>query len=226
MRRVLVGTPSYDGKVDVRFADSLMGSTRLCWQAGIDLRAIYLSYDASLPNARNSLVALALKNGFSDLIFIDADQDWEPAWVPKLLAYPVDCVGAAVRKKTDEREMYNVRVSGGVAAMKQDRNTGLWTAPDMSVGTGFLRVTCTALRKLWDAAEKYTDADGRVPMAWIFEMRPEGGRLVSEDTFLCDKLRAIGIAVWVDPDMNPGHTGMKHFEGNFRGYIQGLMNQK
>ena len=99
MRRVLIGTPSHDGRIDVHYAHSLMQTARLCWQQEIDLHEIYLAYDAIIQNARNDLVALAIEHKFDDLIFIDSDQEWEPSWPIRLLARPPPSHGGQTGSK-------------------------------------------------------------------------------------------------------------------------------
>ena len=220
MRRVLIGTPAYDFRVDVRYAHSLLMTLRLCIDRGVDLRWLFQPGDAIIQNARNELVRDALAFGFDDLIFIDSDQDWEPEWVLRLLSHPVDCVGAAVRKKTDEREMYNVKAKGGVASLVRDQGTGLITAPDMALGTGFIRFSRKALQALWDDAPKYKFSSNQpTQTAWIFDIRPVNGELVSEDTYVSDKLRALGIQTWLDPTMNGGHIGLKRYAGDFTAWL-------
>jgi hypothetical protein len=218
-RRVLIGTPTHDWKVDVYYANSLTGTLRLCMQNDIDLREIYLAGDAIVQNARNDLVKIALENGFDDLIFIDADQSWEPEYVIRLLSHPVDCVGAAVRKKTDQEELYNVRARGGIHTLTTDTATGLMTAPDMALGTGFLRLSRHAMQVLWDNSEKYIGFKGKSPSSWIFDIRPINGELVGEDTMVSDKLRQHGIDTYLDPTMTCGHFGTKNYTGNFKAWL-------
>lgn len=218
-RRVLIGTPAHAGTVDVYFTNSLTGTLRLCMQRGIDMREIFLAYDALVQNARNDLVKIALDHDFSDLIFIDGDQEWDPQWVLRLLEYPVDCVGGAVRKKTDQEELYNVRARGGPDSIVTDPATGLMTAPDMALGTGFLRLSRRALQVLWDNSEKYRGFINKPESAWIFDVRPVNGELVGEDTCMSDKLRAHGIQTWLAPGMTCSHIGPKRFVGDFDAWL-------
>ena len=220
-RRVLIGTPAHDGRVDVHYALSLTRTARMAVERGIELRELFLAYDAIIQNARNDLVKLALENQFDDLIFIDGDQDWEPEWVFKLLEYPVDCVGAAVRKKTDQEERYNVKAAMGALSILADKSTGLMSSHDMALGTGFLRLSRRALQVLWDNSEKYTAFQGRSQGAWIFDIRPVNGELVGEDTHVSDKLRQHGIQTWLAPGMTCGHIGSKRFVGDFEKWLEG-----
>jgi hypothetical protein len=225
MRKVLIGTPAHSGQVDAWYANALFYTERLCTSLGIDLRPIIITGDSNLCNARNDLVAIAIREGFDDLIFIDADQDWKPEFIPRLLSHPVDCVGAAIRKKLDAEELYNVRAPDGPLSFVHNREAGLWTAPGMTLGTGLLRVSRDALQALWDDAEPY-QVKGKAPSRWIFDFRPIQGELVGEDVLLCMKLQAMGVDVWLDPTMTVGHVGTKKWTGDFANWLGRAQEQE
>jgi len=192
---------------------------KLCMQHDIDLRWLFPPGDAMVQNACNSLVAAAREKDFDDLIIIGPDQDWEPEWIVKLLSYPVDCVGGPVRKKTDARELYNVKTWGGVHGFYRHPTHDIITAADLAIGTGFMRLSRKALNILWDAAEKYTILGTGTPSAWIFDIRPVDGLLVGEDIHICNTLRLHDVDVWLDPTMNCGHVGQKRFVGDFAAWL-------
>lgn len=223
-RRVLLGTPAYTWSVDVRYAHAFGLTIKLCMEKGIDLRWVFPPGDALVQSACNDLIAHARYGNFDDLIIIGSDQDWEPAWIVKLLSYPVDCVGGPVRKKTDDREVYNVRAPAGVRSFRRHPDYDIVTAPDMTVGTGFMRLSRKALDALWDAAEKYTIMGRDRPSAWIFDVRPVNGHLVSEDNHMCFTLRRLGFEIWLDPLMCGGHIGPKRFAGDFAGWLARQMD--
>lgn len=222
-RRLLIGTPMHDGRCDAYYTHALIATARLCMQAGIDMRELFITGDSIIQNARNDLVKAALEKDFDDLIFIDSDQTWQPEWVLKLLAYPVDCVGAAVRKKTDAQELYNVKTSGGPHSFITHL-TGLLTSSDMALGCGFIKFSRRALQLLWDTSEPY-HVWGAEESRWIFDIRPVHGELVGEDTMVSDKLRALGIQTYLDPSMTCGHIGAKKWEGDFAVWLDRLKKE-
>jgi len=85
-------------------------------------------------------VAMALEAKVDDLIFMDSDQEWDPAWIFQLLNHPVDVVGGVVPKKSDIA-LFNVKKLPG--EMKVEEN-GLMEVE--AVGTGFLRISQRALQ--------------------------------------------------------------------------------
>ena len=218
-RRVLLGTPAYTWSVDVRYAHSLGMTIKLCMEKGIDLRWIFPPGDALVQNACNDLVAYARDRDFDDLVIIGSDQDWEAEWIVRLLSYPVDVVAGPVRKKTDERELYNVRIPGGPHSLGRHPDYDIVTAPDMAIGTGFMRLSRKALDLLWDNSEKYTIVGRDRQSAWIFDVRPMNGHLVGEDIHICNKLRSLGMEIWLDPMINGGHSGQKRWQGDFANWL-------
>ena len=226
MRRVLIGTPALTGEVTAWYADSLYHSGLLCQSQGIHLAPIFIALESNLPNARNDLLAIAIRQGFDDLIFIDADQEWKPEYIPRLLSHPVDCVGAAIRKKTDTAELYNVRAPDGPLSFVVHPETDLWTAEGMCLGTGFLRLSRAAMQMLWDNAEPYSNGKAKEPSRWVFDFRPINGELVGEDTLLCMKLQEFGIDTWLDPTMVVGHVGTKKWTGDFANWLGRMQDQE
>jgi hypothetical protein len=214
VRRVLIGTPAHDWSTFVHYTWCYGETIRLLTGSGIDVRGLFPPGEALIQKARNELVRDALEHDFDDLIFIDADQEWKPAWVPQLLSHPVDCVGGAVIKKTDAKELYNVR--SPVLPIPVDPATGL-LMPE-GLGTGFLRLSKRAMHELSNRSEMYQDDTGKVAR-WIFDVRPVNGRLKSEDILLGDKLRDAGINVYLDPSITCAHVGYKKYTGDFAAWL-------
>ena len=211
-RSVLVGTPSYDGRIDVCYAHSLRMTERQASMRGIDITPVYLSYDALVQRARNDLVQIALEGGFDDLFFIDSDMEWDADWALAILGHDVDVVGATYRKKTDAQELYTAAATLPIPA---EIKTGLWLVDGL--GTGFLKLSRKALQALWDSSEEYRN-EGK-SCRWIFDVCPVNGELVGEDMIVCRKLRELGFNIHLDPTFTPIHIGLKKYFGNFASYV-------
>lgn len=218
-RRVLIGTPAHDWKADVRWIDSFGNTIKLCVEYGIDLRWLFPPGQSLLQHARNELVRDALKHGFDDLIFVDADQDWEAEEFVRLLSYDVDCVGIPIRKK-DEEERYNVYFPKGIFSFVKHPVHDILSGPDLALGTGLIRFSRKALMALTDGAELYRFAPGAEETPWVFDVRPKNGFLVGEDSHVSFTLQKHGMNVWIDPCMSCGHIGQKRYEGTFAEWLQ------
>ena len=213
MRRVLIGTPSYDGRIDVWFANSLIQTVKIAEKKGIFVHAIYTSYDSLIQRARNSLVRLALTGGYDDLFFIDSDCEWDPQWFFRLLDRPEPIIGGALVKKS-EKEGYTVKLLDKQLKWNQDK-----TLIEVDgVGTGFMKISRFALEKLWEISDKYMSEGEEHRM--ICDIKVENGDLISEDYILGNKWKSLGYKIWLDPTITLNHIGTKKFKGNFNKFIE------
>lgn len=212
MRKVLIGTPSYDGRIDVWFANSLLGTVKIAIEKNIHVHAIYTSYDSLIQRARNSLFRLALQGGYDDLFFIDSDCEWEPEWFFRLLERPEPIVGGALIKKS-EKEGYTVKLVDKNLKWSEDNKL----IQVDGVGTGFMKISRFALEKLWEISDPYMSEGEEHRM--ICDIKVENGDLISEDYVLGNKWQSLGYKVWLDPTITLNHIGTKKFKGNFKNFI-------
>jgi len=213
MRKVLIGTPSYDGRIDVWFANSLVGTVKIAEKQDIFVHAIYTSYDSLIQRARNSLFRLALQGGYDDLFFIDSDCEWEPEWFFRLLNRPEPIVGAGLIKKS-EKEGYTVKLVDKNLKWSEDNKV----IQVDGVGTGFMRLTRFAIESLWDISEPYTSEGEEHRM--ICDIKVENGDLISEDYIIANKWKSLGYKVWLDPTITINHIGIKKYKGDFNQFIK------
>ena len=212
MRRVLIGTPAHDGRVDVWYCNSLVNTIKMAQQQGVQIDPVYMSYDSLVQRARNDLVRLALEQRYDDLIFIDSDQEWDPTWIFQLLNHKEPVVGGTVVKKSDQT-LFNVKI---LKSPLQIEANGLIEVE--SVGTGFLKISREALEAVWNISEEYINEGRKCRM--VFDVKLINGELVSEDNVFCAKWRGLGRQVWIDPTMTCGHVGVKKYTGNFLEFVK------
>jgi glycosyltransferase involved in cell wall biosynthesis len=216
MKKVFIGTPCYDGKIDVWFANSLIQTERIAAKRNIELIPIYMSYDSLVQRARNDCVALAMQLGCDDIVFIDADIEWEPQWFFDLLDYPVDVVGGTYRKKSDDSETYVVKQTNNNLSKNE-----LGLIEVEGLGCGFVKFSKRAMQCLWDNSAPYIEEEkASQPKRMIFDVRVENGVLHSEDIVAFNTLRKHGYSVYLDPRMTCNHMGAKKFKGNFERWAE------
>ena len=78
MRKVLIATPSYDGRLDVWYTNGLINAVRLAQAGDIYLHPVFVSYDSLLQRARSDCIRLAIEGEYESMIFIDSDMDFNP----------------------------------------------------------------------------------------------------------------------------------------------------
>ncbi len=210
---VFLATPAYDGKVVPQFGESLKASLRVLRDAEIPAHWECLSGCCYLPIARNKLVKKFLESGMSDMVFIDADIEWSPDDLLRLLSHPVDMVAGPYRHKTWEEtypiwyrtDKYHRPVVGGLSGLIE-----CWSVP-----TGFLRMT----RRVFELIDNHYGEDLEVD-----EFNPESELIGSyrnyfdtvkrnrqwfgEDVNFCWRWAIeMKMPLWVDPEIILSHWG-------------------
>jgi hypothetical protein len=213
LRRVLVGTPALDGRVDAWYADSLFDSIKLGLYQGINIIPSILHNESILPMSRNELIRSAVIHEVESLVFIDSDEQWVPQALLDLINSPYDVHGLPVPNKSDEVEGYNVRLLDAAGAERDGEGN---ICVD-GVGTGFLKLSQRALQALWNTHPDVLFR-GKTLKA-VCEYGMVGNEFVSEDYNLCNKLRAAGFDIWVSTQYTVSHRGTKTWHGDFGGYL-------
>lgn len=211
MKNILIATPSYDGRIDVWYANSLLNTARIGLANEINFAPVYMSYDALVQRARNDLLAIAVQNEFDGILWIDSDMEWDPMWALELVNSGKDVIGGTAPRKSIE-ESYVVKCKPEDLVKDEE---GLISVE--SLGTGFLYMSKAACQYLWDNSEPYVHngADKR----WAFEVKIQDNDIISEDVLVCQKLKAGGFNIYLNPKMTCAHIGTLKFTGNFEEWM-------
>jgi len=209
MRQVLVAAPSYDGKVNVWHATALNETSKIGLMRGINVSAVYMSYDALVQRARNDIFKLAVDAQIDDLVFIDCDVDWQPADFFKLLEHDVQIVAAPIIKKSDAQHTYSVKLTSDYKI----QDNGLVEVD--GAATGMMRIRADAIKQIWDVSEEYQERHKEEPSRMVFDVKLIDGELVSEDIVFCRKWTDLGGKIYIDPSINCGHSGEKRWVSDF-----------
>ena len=216
LRRVLIGIPALDGKIDAGCADSLFDSIKLALYHGINLIPSILHNESILPAARNCLLRSAYENGV-DIVFIDADERWVPEALLAVVQSPYDVVGLPYVKKTDEPHQYNLKVTD-LSALVPD-SEGYCKV--QAIGTGFLKISHNALSALWDSHPDVTFRGKTLKAICEYGVTADGD-FIGEDITLCNKLRALGYDIMLNTNYTVSHLGTKQWDGDFREFLKTL----
>ena len=220
MRKVLILTPSLDGRVEAHYAHALAETIRMGMAIGVHVQSLFVANEALVQAARNDLVSMAVASDCTDVVWIDSDQVWNPEWFFELVAYPQDVVGGTTRHKTDEHETYICKADADNLNLNED---GLLKAE--GIGFAFCKLSRKALDALYASGKPYMHHG--TERRWVFDVRPGvDGRLISEDVSMCNTLTAAGFDIWCDPNMTLAHIGTKIYQGNFADWIERFKKAK
>jgi len=99
--KLFVATPMYGGMAHGMYLKSCLDLQALCSQYGIEVRFSFIFNESLITRARNYLVDEFLRaEGFTHLLFIDADIHYDPRDVIALLALDKDVIGGPYPKKS------------------------------------------------------------------------------------------------------------------------------
>lgn len=222
---ILILTPTYDGKVFVRYMDSWDATRVYMAQRGIPCARATRNCDSLVPRARIALLSKFIASQFSHALFIDGDIDWSPESVHLLLQSGKDVV-CGVYPKKDYPISFPCNFEPGTQDnLPFDSESGCFRLKDAP--TGFLMISRAAVERMiaaypdrrcmigeggWDTPENQHAYD-------FFPCPIVNGMYQSEDFGFCELWRSIGGEVWVQPDITLGHSGLHRFVGCLADFI-------
>lgn len=223
---VLLAAPSYDGRFDVRFLDSLTATIELCNKNNIKVLPYYLCYDSLIQRARNDYFKIAYQSGVDVLFFIDSDIGWNAEDFVKLVNSDKDMIGGTYRKKTDEEELYAFKALGNDADSFNivPNEDGLLEVNGL--GCGFLKISKKCVKMLYEN-EKQFYSQGEEPDIQKIVVKNicdcivnENNHFVSEDIVLGFKWQKLGGKVYLDTNVSLVHSGNKAYTGSVKQWLR------
>jgi hypothetical protein len=217
-RKVSIATPLGDGKFVYQYVVALLPSFRLLRDLGAEPELKVMAFASLITQARNEMVADFWRSDATDMVFIDADIGWNPPDLVRLLLHPVPVVAGVYPRKSDKLDFTVAFGDGG--RVTRDGKTGLIAAD--RVGAGFLRMSRAAIGQLREAnpdlmyTYKPHGSREQLEACALFDTALTDGRYVGEDFAFCDRWRAIGGTVWVDPEISLQHIGSRTFDASLK----------
>lgn len=242
--KLFVATPMYGGQCFGSYTKSLLDLSRTCQAYGIAAQFSFIFNESLITRARNYLVDEFLRSGFTHLMFIDSDIDFNPNDVLALLAMNKPIIGGPYPKKCIAWENIYDAVRFGMVP-----NNERWKLADyagdfvfnavpgtneiklnepvevLEIGTGFMLVERSVFEKFAETYPQYWyvpdhnrsaafDGSRKIYQYFQAEIENERGRYLSEDYWFCQKARQAGINVWFAPWMQIKHHGTYIYGGS------------
>lgn len=212
-RRLFIGIPCYDGKLNVKTAFSIAQLMPMAMQLGIKVYLSDLSHCSLITMARNALVSEFLKTDATELLFIDADVVVKPDDILRLMAQSGDkdiTAGAYPRRLKEKKffaDLYwtedgDVEMQGSMLRVER-------------VGTGFMLIQRHVLEKMIAAHPEWKYEDKKGDSYAVFDFQLKDNYYMGEDYLFCDRARELGFKVYIDAEISLPHVGSMEFTSNF-----------
>lgn len=218
--RLLIATHTH-GYVTPAYAQSLAMATAYLAANGVPHVPV-LFEDSLVDRGRDRAAAACLEGDWTHLLFIDADIDFKPTDIVRLLAADKDVAVGAYRKKNERNEFAISFLPEATEQLEQCPDTGL--VKIARAGTGFMLIKRAVFERLRDAMPElhYVDHSPRTgprEMVAYFEHVVRDGLRWSEDYTFCERWRALGGDIWMDAEIKLGHWGPFVWRGSIMDHI-------
>lgn len=213
---LFIGTPCYGAQVSCNFTRSLIATIELLKSQHINVIVHFLP-NQIVTRARNLLADYFLKSHCSHLLFIDADIEWKPEDVLKLIRHDKELgVGLYANKayvgiKKDPNLFKNIQYSSTFF------DNGHTMSPNNLLeikhgATGFMLIK----RCVFDTVREKTDEFlySNVKMNDYFPCKVVDNDYLTEDYAFCQMWRETGGKVWADMSICLNHEGWHSYPGN------------
>ena len=213
MAKIHFLTPCYGGNISEVTFSSYLGFTIMAMQNNINFQIDTLSNESNVNRARNSCAAKFLNSDCTHLMFVDADIQFDPKDIVKLINHNKDIVGGIYPQKTLPPKMVVNTITNGK------------TEGDLievgTLGTGFMLVKRLVFEKMIEnGATPYVDDIGLSPeenanQYDFFQCTIDSnGRYLTEDWSFCRRWRQLGGSIWADKTIGLTHVGYFRFPPN------------
>jgi hypothetical protein len=231
---IFVATPAYGGQIYAGYFTSILKLERLCKERGIAIEYEVCYNESLIPRARNTLVHTFLQSTkFTHLLFLDADIEFDPEDVLRMLAVDQPVVGGMYPKKKVDWARIAKYVNENKGAVKEftpellklvgkEPVTILLKEGDLDInkdlvevrylGTGIMLVQRGVFEEMMQ--KHPTDVYDCMGTHYFrfFDTELKYGVYLSEDYWFCDRWREMGGQIFLVPNFRCRHWGVYAYE--------------
>lgn len=209
---IMIGVPCYGGMMSAATYHGLRDTENECRDLGIPFHVITITNESLVQRARNRIAAYFLRSSCDRLVFVDADIGFVGAQVLRLVKHDVPLIGATYRKKSVHEVEFAVNFAPHDGIVQRNAETGAVEA--RHIPTGFMcvkREVFETIRTAMPHLRYMVRDDGEQRDEWAFFdcwIDPASNTYLSEDYAFCERWRALGGTVWLDPAIILEHHGI------------------
>lgn len=217
---IFFATPCFGGQVTDQFFISMFRVTQELAKMQINFRVTTLRNESLITRARNILTAMFLESTCTHLFFVDADIEFDPESLIRMLAMNKEIIaGAYPKKKLPVEYAINLKFIEGTKKVRVDNGA----IEVLDASTGFMLIKREVIEKM---IQKYPELfyvnDSALDPKFnkycysLFDTMhdPVDNRYLSEDYTFCRRWQKIGGEIWIDPNTKLNHVGSYVFPGD------------
>lgn len=213
--KIFIGTPCFGAQVSCNFTSSLIKTIDLLRKNGIESEIHFLP-NQIVTRARNILAYEFLSGNFSHLLFIDADIEWNPNDVLKLINHKKELVVGLYANKSymivDSHNQFK-KIQYSSTFFNENNTMGSDKVMEIEHGaTGFMLIKRSVFEKIIDQAPEFK-YNGHL-MNDFFPCKVIDGHYLTEDYAFCQMWREKGGKIWADLSICLNHEGWHSYRGN------------
>ena len=221
---IFFATPCYGGNLTDQFFLSMIRTSQMFMQHQLAFRITTLRNESLITRGRNILTAMFLESNCSHLMFIDADIEFQPESVLKLIAADKEiAVGAYSKKVYPPQVVVNYKFTN---PEKTKLNVENGLVEILDGGTGFMLIKRTVFEKMMSAyPEMHYKNDTSINNAefnkYCYAFFDTGidqkdRRYLSEDYYFNRLWQKLNGSVWLDPTIKLNHVGSFTYETDMK----------
>lgn len=228
---LFVALPSYEGKIYVDTCDSVIREVFAAHQKGIQFIHQFRQQNMMSAMVRNWMVGTFLEQtNLSHMAFVDWDVGFPTGTLVKLMERDVDICGASYPYRADPLDFPMAWLGApGSSVYAVDPKTGERDDNGLievsGIPTGCLVISRKCLETMISMRPdlEYFEPMLKSKKAYsLFEWVRKDKVIFTEDYAFCYLARECGFRVWLDPDFDMLHVGIKQFRGNVGKWLKGI----
>lgn len=222
---VLVCTPVLSGDMNFQYVLSLIRLDRLCREHGITIDYQFTAHESLIPRARNYLCHVFLHHSqHTHLLFLDADIEFDPNDIVKMIQSNVELIGGVYPKKklhwervieagADMTKMLDYVVTPLAGASECVGTSHDIPRPVKYVGTGMMLIQRCVFEKIAAMDPSQTYLANGIRYHLYFHCMLHDGEYLSEDYYFCEMWRRTGGVVYAAYWTRATHWGLLGYRG-------------
>ena len=220
--KLIIYTQFYKFQTIEPYAESLLITGLLLKELDINFDYWPMANETHMGRAVNdALTRFANDKEATDFLNIDSDESWSPESVIALLRHPEPII-CGVYKQTGEFDRYTgepeTDEDGRPIGKLLDDNTAILKY--RRIPFGFVRIKKEVVQKYIEThPDDYFNYADRKAYRFLWD-DVLGEEFTGMDYMFSKKMRALGYDLWVDPNCEVNHWGVREHKGNLDKYLR------